>query len=92
MTDIFHSLIIDNVHRETEDAVSLRLAVPAGLQDAFQFRAGQHVTLRAVIDGEELRRNYSLCVSPHDNELRVAVKRIADGRFSTWANEALTTG
>ena len=92
MTETFHSLMIDDIHRETNDAVSLRFFVPKGLEHAFRFRAGQHVTLRAVVEGEELRRNYSLCVSPHDGELRVAVKRIADGRFSTWANNRLTAG
>jgi ring-1,2-phenylacetyl-CoA epoxidase subunit PaaE len=92
MTEIFHALTILDARRETDDAVSLRFAVPPDLNDAFRFRAGQHVTLRATVDGEELRRNYSLCVSPHDGELRVAIKRIAGGRFSSWANEMLATG
>jgi ring-1,2-phenylacetyl-CoA epoxidase subunit PaaE len=92
MTETFHALTILDARRETEDALSLRFAVPPDLGDAFRFRAGQHVTLRATVDGEELRRNYSLCVSPHDGELRVAIKRIAGGRFSSWANERLTAG
>ncbi len=92
MTDTFHALTILDARRETDDAVSLRFAVPPELDGAFRFRAGQHVTLRATVNGEELRRNYSLCVSPHDGELRVAIKRIADGRFSRWAHGELAAG
>lgn len=92
MTEIFHTLTILDARRETDDAVSLRFALPPEMDGAFRFRAGQHVTLRAMVDGEELRRNYSLCVSPHDGELRVAIKRIAGGRFSSWANERLVAG
>ncbi len=88
----FHRLTIAEVRREIDDAVSLRLDVPADLADTFRFAAGQHLTLRADIAGEEVRRNYSVCVAPHEGELRVAVKRIAGGVFSGWANSALKAG
>jgi len=88
----FHSLAVAEVVRETPDARSIRFEVPVELRDAFRFRPGQHVTLRAEIDGEDVRRNYSLCVAPQDGELKVTVKRIAGGLFSTWANERLKPG
>ncbi|MFD1611853.1 2Fe-2S iron-sulfur cluster-binding protein [Sphingomonas tabacisoli] len=92
MNEHFHELTIAEVRRETDDAVSLRFDLPDELREHFAFRAGQHVTLRAEIDGEELRRNYSVCVSPHDGELRIAIKQITDGRFSSWANRMLASG
>jgi ring-1,2-phenylacetyl-CoA epoxidase subunit PaaE len=66
--------------------------VPAELQETFRFRPGQHVTLNAEIGGEEVRRNYSLCVAPREGQLKVTVKRIAGGRFSNWANDTLAPG
>ena len=88
----FHKLKIAEVRRETPDAVSIRFEIPAALKDAFAFKAGQHLTLRTEMDGEDLRRNYSVCVAPHENEIRIAVKQMPGGRFSSWANEALKTG
>ncbi|MDE2014056.1 MAG: phenylacetate-CoA oxygenase, partial [Alphaproteobacteria bacterium] len=88
----FHSLKIAELRQETPDAVSIRFDVPNELRDAFAFRPGQHLTLRREIGGEEVRRNYSLCVSPLDDELRVAVKRTAGGVFSNWANGELKAG
>ncbi len=88
----FHSLKIAEVRRETADAVSLRFDLPQELRDKFAFRAGQHLTLRRDIGGEDVRRNYSVCVSPHENELRVAVKQIAGGVFSSWVNGELKAG
>ncbi len=88
----FHALTVEEVRRETRDAVSIRLGVPAALADLFVFEAGQYVTLRAEIAGEEVRRNYSLCVSPLDGELRVAVKALPGGRFSTYAHQKLAAG
>jgi ring-1,2-phenylacetyl-CoA epoxidase subunit PaaE len=82
----FHPLKILEVRRETADAVSLRFELPDALKDRFAFRAGQHLTLRRDIGGEDVRRNYSVCVAPHDGELRVAVKQIAGGVFSSWVN------
>lgn len=92
MSTAFHNLLVDEVRKETADSVSLRLAVPEDLRDRFRFQPGQHLTLRAMIDGEDVRRNYSICTAPHDGELRVAIKQIAGGLFSGWANSALSAG
>lgn len=88
----FHRLTIADVVDETADARSIRFAVPDALREAFQFRPGQHLTLKAEIAGEELRRNYSLCAAPQDGALTVTVKRIAGGAFSNWANDNLKAG
>jgi ring-1,2-phenylacetyl-CoA epoxidase subunit PaaE len=88
----FHKLKIAEVRRETADAVSIRFEISAGLKDAFAFKAGQHLTLRTDLNGEDLRRNYSVCVAPHDGEIRIAVKQMPGGRFSSWANNALAVG
>lgn len=92
MSSGFHKLSVAEVRRETADAVSLLLEVPDGLKPLFAFRAGQHVTVKAAIDGEEVRRNYSVCVAPQDGELRIAIKAIAGGLFSNWANRTLRPG
>ncbi len=92
MSTGFHSLEITEVRREIADAVSLRFAVPPELSDAFRFTPGQHLTLRAELGGEDVRRNYSICAAPHEGELRVAIKQVAGGVFSSWANSALAAG
>jgi ring-1,2-phenylacetyl-CoA epoxidase subunit PaaE len=92
MSSAFHSLKIADVRREIDDAVSVGFELPDGLRDAFRFTAGQHLTLRADIGGEDVRRNYSICVAPHERELRVAIKQITGGAFSTWANRELVPG
>jgi ring-1,2-phenylacetyl-CoA epoxidase subunit PaaE len=92
MSEHFHPLTIAEVRRETDDAISLRFDLSEADLGRFAFRAGQHVTLRSVVDGEELRRNYSVCVAPHEGELRIAIKQIAGGRFSSWANRTLVAG
>lgn len=88
----FHPLQIAKVERETRDAVAITLAVPDALAAQFRFSAGQHLTLRARIDGEEFRRSYSICSPAPGGALRIAVKRNPYGRFSNWANEALRAG
>jgi ring-1,2-phenylacetyl-CoA epoxidase subunit PaaE len=80
------------VRRETADSVSIAFEVPRELKEKFQFRPGQHLTLKREINGEDVRRNYSVCVAPHENELRIAIKQIARGVFSTWANSELEAG
>jgi len=92
MSTGFHQLEIAEVRREIADAVSLRFSVPEALADLFHFTPGQHLTLRADINGEDVRRNYSICTAPHDGELRVAIKQIANGVFSGWANTELAVG
>jgi len=88
----FHSLTVAEVVDETSEARSIRFAIPPELAETFLFRPGQHLTLRAEIGGEELRRNYSLCVAPQDGQVMVTVKRIAGGAFSNWANDNLKPG
>ncbi|MDZ4690347.1 2Fe-2S iron-sulfur cluster-binding protein [Terricaulis sp.] len=88
----FHKLRVAEVKRETPDAVSVRLELPEHLREAFAFRAGQHLTFRREIGGEEVRRNYSLCVSPSEGMLKIGVKQIAGGAFSSWVNTALKAG
>ena len=88
----FHKLKIAEVRRETPDSVSIRFDIPAELKDVFGFKAGQHLTLRTEMNGEDLRRNYSVCVAPHENEIRIAVKQTPGGRFSGWANTTLQPG
>ena len=88
----FHPLRVAEVRRETPDAVSILFDVPPALADTFAFAPGQYLTLRTELGGEDVRRNYSVCASPLDGELRVAVKMLAGGRFSTHANEALKAG
>lgn len=88
----FHALQVGDVRQETDDATSIAFEVPGDLADEYQFTPGQYLTLKATIDGHELRRPYSICSGLGEGELRVAVKRIPDGRFSRFANEAIRTG
>jgi ring-1,2-phenylacetyl-CoA epoxidase subunit PaaE len=92
MSTQFHSLKVSNLQRETEGCVSVAFEVPKALQAAFSFASGQYLTLKTVIDGEELRRSYSLCSAPHENEWRVAIKEIPNGKFSSFANQQLQIG
>ena len=87
----FHRLPIDRVDRETRDAIAITFDVPDELRERFRFAAGQHVTIRAEVDGEHVRRSYSIC-SAEGEPLRIAVKRAPGGRFSCWANETLCAG
>ena len=75
--------------RETAAAVSLVFEIPINLQSEFTFVAGQYITLKATINGEEVRRAYSLCSSPKSNTVKVAVKAVENGTFSVYANEKL---
>ena len=88
----FHKLSIKNYIQETANAVSLIFDIPEVLKNNFAFKAGQYITLKTVIDGHEVRRDYSLCVSPKSGELKVAVKEVNDGTFSAYANNTLKVG
>ena len=92
MAEHFHRLRVAEVVAETEEANSIRFEIPQELEEAFRFRAGQHLTLRADIGGEEVRRNYSLCTAPFENDVMVTVKRIAGGVFSNWVGDRLKPG
>ncbi|QAY58695.1 phenylacetate-CoA oxygenase/reductase subunit PaaK [Microbacterium protaetiae] len=88
----FHTLTVAEVRRLTDDAVEVTFAVPDQLQAEYDYLAGQHVALRARLDGHELRRSYSLCRPPAAGTLSVAIKRDIGGRFSTWAQTELHPG
>jgi len=88
----FHRLPVRHVRKDTRDAIVVEFAVPESLRDAFTFTQGQYLTLRRAIEGEEQRRSYSICASPRSGRLRVAIKRVDDGAFSSWAHAALQAG
>jgi len=88
----FHPLRVTAVERLTEAAVAVTLRPPPELAPLYSFLPGQYLTVRRVIDGEELRRSYSICASLDDGALRIGIKRVPGGRFSTWATTALAAG
>jgi ring-1,2-phenylacetyl-CoA epoxidase subunit PaaE len=88
----FHPLKVAEIVPETAEANSIRFEIPSELRDAFAFKAGQHLTLRVTIDGEEVRRNYSLCTAPAESDWMVTVKRIGGGLFSNWVGDRLRPG
>ncbi|WP_460219881.1 1,2-phenylacetyl-CoA epoxidase subunit PaaE [Psychroserpens sp. MEBiC05023] len=88
----FHKLKIAEIYKETEDTSVITFDIPLELQDNFKFRQGQHLTLKSDINGEDVRRSYSLCSSPIDGSWKVAVKQIPGGKFSTYINEHLKAG
>lgn len=88
----FYPLKVKEVRAETADCVSVALEVPEDLWDAFQFTPGQYLTFRMHMDDAEVRRSYSICASPKDNELRVAIKKVDGGKFSSFANAGLKAG
>lgn len=92
MTPKFHALQIADIRKETEDTVSIAFEVPSELKKDYSFKAGQYLTLKTMIKGEDTRRSYSLCSAPHENEWRVAVKQVENGLFSTYANVSLKKG
>jgi ring-1,2-phenylacetyl-CoA epoxidase subunit PaaE len=89
---MFKSLKIKDIRRESPNCVSLSFDVPESEKKDFTFFAGQYLTLKTKLQGSEIRRSYSLCSSPLDNEWRVAVKKLEGGVFSTYANEGLRVG
>lgn len=88
----FYTLTVSEVRRETADAVSVAFDVPSAHAEKFTFLPGQYLTLKTQIDGEEVRRSYSICSAPYEGELRVAIKQLDGGKFSTWANNTLKKG
>ena len=88
----FHSLKVKDIRRETAEAVSVEFDIPPQQQPEYQFKQGQYVTLKLNINGEELRRSYSICAAPHEKELRVAIKEVIGGKMSTFINKELSVG
>jgi ring-1,2-phenylacetyl-CoA epoxidase subunit PaaE len=92
LTPRFHRLAVNDLRREASDAVSMTFAIPPDLADDYSFAPGQYLTLRTTMDGEEVRRSYSICSGPDDGELRIAVKKVDGGAFSSWALDELKSG
>lgn len=92
MSTDFHTLTISDLKRETADTVSIAFNIPAELSGKYQFKPGQYLTLRATINGEDVRRSYSICSTSADSDLRVAVKQVENGLFSTYANKDIAAG
>ena len=88
----FHKLNINTITKETKNAVSIAFDVPENLKSTFTFKAGQYITLKAEVDGEDIRRDYSLCINPKSDTLKVVVKEVSDGAFSRFANANLKVG
>ena len=89
----FHTLTIQDIKRETADAISIGFEIPQDLVDAYKYIQGQYVTLKFLLGGEEFRRSYSICSSPFDEgKLRVAVKKVKGGKVSSYLNDVAKTG
>ncbi|HEY6142078.1 MAG TPA: ferredoxin--NADP reductase [Flavobacterium sp.] len=89
---LFKKLIIKEVKRETPSSVSILFNVPEEFKSHYTFIAGQYVNLKLTLDGQEIRRAYSICSSPESGELRIAVKAVKNGAFSQFANTKLKAG
>jgi ring-1,2-phenylacetyl-CoA epoxidase subunit PaaE len=92
MSAIFHPLRVRSVRPDTEEAVIVSFDVPEELRAVFGFTQGQYLTLRKQIDGQDLRRSYSICAGVDDGELRVGVRKVRGGVFSNWINAQLKPG
>ena len=88
----YYLLKIKSIQKETENAVIITFDVPEELKSAFVFKAGQYIILKTTIDGEEVRRDYSLCTHPESGVISVVVKEVSNGTFSKYANTELKTG
>lgn len=88
----FHPLMVKEIRKETRDCVSIVFEIPESLKPTFEFYQGQNITLKIIIDGKELRRSYSICSAPFENELRVAVKKVDGGKFSAYMNNNVQKG
>jgi ring-1,2-phenylacetyl-CoA epoxidase subunit PaaE len=92
MKPSFFNLKVADIKQETSDAVSIAIEVTEDIKSKFNYKSGQYITFKTAIEGEEVRRSYSLCSSPTESEWRVAVKKIENGKFSTYANDVLKIG
>ncbi len=92
MSNKFHPLVVQEVVRETKESVSITFEVPENLKAEFSFISGQYLTLEAEINDENVRRSYSLCSAPYEDVWKVAVKKVKNGKFSTYANSILKKG
>jgi ring-1,2-phenylacetyl-CoA epoxidase subunit PaaE len=92
MSVMFHPLRVRAIEPDTQEAVIVSFDVPSDLREVFGFTQGQYLTLRTEIDGQDLRRSYSICAGVDDGELRVGVRKVRGGVFSNWINEQLKPG
>ena len=88
----FHNIKVGDIHKETKDCSVLSFDIPEDLKSEFQYTQGQHLTLKAMIDGQEERRSYSLCSSPTENQWKVAVKKVTGGLFSNYVHDKVKKG
>ena len=88
----FHSIKVLDIYKETKDCLVVSFEIPAALKQDFSFTQGQHLTLRANINGKEERRSYSLCASPLENKWEIAIKKLEGGLFSNFVQEKLKKG
>jgi ring-1,2-phenylacetyl-CoA epoxidase subunit PaaE len=91
-TTLFHELTVRRIDPDTAEAVVVTFDVPEPLRATYAFTQGQYLTLRKTIEGQDLRRSYSICAGVDDGELRVGVRKVAGGVFSNWINESLQPG
>jgi len=88
----FHSLQVKQIERPTEESVAISFDIPENLKEEFKYKQGQYLTLRTEINNDEVRRSYSICSCPLDDELTVAIKRVEGGLFSNFANDQVKAG
>ena len=88
----FHALRVAGIEPETENAIKVSFSVPAELAETFRYKQGQYLTLQSEVDGEPVRRSYSICSGVNDATMQVAIKRVEGGVFSNFANDALQPG
>ena len=92
MSNKFHKVKVQDIYKTTKDCSIVTLDIPSQLRSDFNFKQGQYLTLKATINGEDVRRSYSLCSSPNDEMWQVGIKKIVDGKFSSFANDHLAVG
>ncbi len=89
---MFSKLKVQEIKQETNDTVSIAFEIPVDLKSEFSYQSGQYITIKSDVNGEDVRRAYSLCSSPFENDFRIGVKKVADGKMSTFLNEGLNVG
>lgn len=92
MSHKFISLTVNDIIRQNKDCVEVVFKIPQNLKEAFNYQSGQYLTIRKNINGEEVRRSYSICSAPQEDKICIAIKEIKDGKFSTFANQSLRIG
>lgn len=88
----FHNLLVKDIDKQTKDSVKITFDIPADVKDDFKYVAGQYLTIKKNINGEDLRRSYSICTAPEEDTISIAVKKVEDGRFSSFAVDELKVG